>query len=120
MLKVLIATSARDQLDNVLTYSERHFGPQGRERYEALIEQALVDLAEFPARRGTEMIGGVIHYHIRHSRRRVPKPRGQVHDPRHLVLARVAGDTLRVLAFAYGGMSERTLRRLRQEGDDTE
>ncbi len=82
---------------------EKRFGEAVRDRYDLLLAQAVIDLAEAPGRRGAEVVDGRIHYHIRHSLPSIPKA-DRVGSARHLVLARVAGDALWVLAFAYDSM----------------
>jgi hypothetical protein len=46
----------------------------GRQRYETLIEQSLIDLLENPERSGVTIVAGRIHYHLRYSRRRAGVP----------------------------------------------
>ena len=113
MLKVALTAGARRQIARALARSHQRFGTLARVCYEALIEQAVVDLASNPARPGVRSLDDFIHYPIRHSRRNVPDPPGRVGDPRHILIARVAGDTLNVLALAHDSMGEASLRRFR-------
>jgi len=101
---VLFAGPAERQIDDILEESEENFGPPARERYESLVLQALQDLLDNPARPGVRPVAGRLHYHLRHSRTRVPKERGRVGTPRHLIVARVVGRDLLVLAFGHDGM----------------
>lgn len=101
---VLFAGPAQRQLDEILEESEEHFGPAARERYESLVLQALGDLLDNPARPGVRQVAGRLHYHLRHSRTRVPKEQGRVGAPRHLIVARIVAEDLLVLAFGHDGM----------------
>ena len=113
---VLIAGPAQRQLDDILEESEENFGPAARERYESLVIQALEDLLDNPARPGVQQVAGRLHYHVRHSRTRVPKERGRVGTPRHLIVARVVDEDLLVLASATTGWSLIAMRI--EEGED--
>lgn len=114
---VLFTGPAQRQLDDILEESEENFGPATRERYESLVLQALVDLFDNPARPGVRQIAGRLHYHLRHSRTRVPRERGRVSASRHLIVARVVGEDLLVLAFGHGGMIDELAARI-EEGED--
>jgi hypothetical protein len=93
--------------------ADERFGEVTRDRYGLLLAQAVIDLAENPGRHGAQVVEGRIHYHIRHSRSRVPKA-DRIAEPRHLVIARVVGDGLWVLAYAHDGMDEALERRIRR------
>ena len=103
-------------MDGILRRSEAEFGTLGRQRYETLVEQALMDLLEDPERPGVAIVAGRIHYHLRYSRRRVPRTSGQVGRPRHLIIARVINDALVVLALAHDSMDDELKARI-QEGE---
>ena len=105
-------------MDEILRRSEAEFGAVGRRRYETLVEQALVDLLEDPERPGITIVAGRIHYHLRYSRRRVPRTPGQVGRPRHLIIARVVNEALVVLALAHDSMEDELRARI-QEGEAT-
>jgi len=92
--------------------------PAARERYESLVLHALEDLLDNPARPGVRQVAGRLHYHLRRSRTRVPKERGRVGTPRHLIVARVVGRDLLVLAFGHGGMVD-TLEARIDEAEDS-
>lgn len=93
-------------MDYILGRSEAEFGALGRQRYEALVEQALMDLLDEPERAGAAIIAGRIHTHLRHSRHRVPRTAGKVGRPRHLIIARVINQALVVLALAHDSMDD--------------
>jgi toxin ParE1/3/4 len=111
--RILFTDAATEQADEIAAYTEERFGEAARDRYDLLLAQAVIDLAEDPERRGAQVVEGRIHYHIRHSRNRVPKA-DRVAEPRHLVIVRVVGDALWVLAYAYDGMDEELERRIRR------
>jgi plasmid stabilization system protein ParE len=114
---VLFAGPAGQQLDDILEESEESFGREARERYGNLVLQALEDLLDNPARPGVRQVAGRLHYHLRHSRARVPKERGRVGVPRHLIVARVVGEDLLILAFGHDGMVDELAVRI-EEGED--
>lgn len=58
------------------------------------------------------VIDGRLHYHIRHSRDRVPTPPGKVGHPRRIIIAKVVGPVLYVLAFAHDSMEVELRRRV--------
>jgi plasmid stabilization system protein ParE len=107
-------------LDEILERSETKFGVVGRRRYEALVEQALMDLLEDPARPGVRIVADRMHYHLRYSRRRVPPTFGQVGRPRHLIIARAINEALVVLALAHDNMHDERMARIREGEADIE
>jgi toxin ParE1/3/4 len=107
-------------LNEILGWSEAGFGVLGRQRYEALVEQALMDLLDDPERPGVAMVAGRIHYHLRYSRRRVPRVPGQVGRPRHLIVARVIAEALVVLALAHDSMDDEIRARISEGEADIE
>lgn len=111
---VLFTGPAERQLDDILDESEEKFGPMVRERYASLVIQALEDLLDNPTRPGVRHVAGRLHYHLRHSRTRVPKERGRVGTPRHLIVARVDGKDLLVLAFGHDGMIDELTARIEE------
>ncbi|MCB8880721.1 type II toxin-antitoxin system RelE/ParE family toxin [Acidisoma cellulosilytica] len=96
--------SALRQLTRIFRESEIEFGLAARRRYEVLVGQAIRDLLANPSRPGAQMVGDRIHYHLRHSRARVPVGEGGVGRPRHILIARVVGSDLRILAIGYDAM----------------
>jgi toxin ParE1/3/4 len=113
VLRILFTDATTGQADEVAAYTEERFGEAARDRYDLLLAQAVIDLAENPERHGVQVVEGRTHYDIRHNRSRVPKA-DRVAEPRHLVIARVVGDALWVLAYAYNGMDEELERRIRR------
>ena len=93
MLRVVLAPAAEDDIVKILSWSHEHFGEQARLRYEALLTQAIVDIAEDPDRAGSmsreELAASARTYHLWHSRLRTEKPIGVVAKPRHFLLFRL-------------------------------
>ncbi len=114
---VLFTRPAERQLDDILEKSEESFGWAARERYARLVLQALEDLLDDPTRPGVRQVAGRLHYHLRHSRARVPKEQGRVGATRHLIVARVVGEDLLVLAFGHDGMVDEMAARIEEAED---
>lgn len=80
----------------ILARSQREFGNAARDRYAALLIQAMRDVADDPTRPGATLDLAIdptcCFYHIRHSRTRVPIPPGRVGEPRHLLVYEIAAD----------------------------
>ena len=92
----LFAPAADADLEAILAWSNDRFGANARLRYEALILQAIQDVAADPDRPGSrtrpELGRGVRTYHLAHSRHRVARSAGRVKEPRHFLLYRVRAD----------------------------
>ena len=110
------APSALRELSRIFRVSETRFGLDARKRYEALFSQAIRDLLENPTRIGTQPDDGRIHYHLKHSRTRVTGEK--VRDPRHLLVVRIDGALMMVLAIVHDAMVEGAARRI-QEGEES-
>jgi len=93
MLAPRLTDSAQEDLEGILVHSEVHFGPDGRERYEALVTAGLTDIAQNPKRPGSlyhpNYGKGVRSWHLRLSREHVPANVDFVHRPRHKLFYRV-------------------------------
>lgn len=84
--------------------SAERFGEAARDRYAALIVQAMQDVADDPRRPGAksepEVDRAALFYHLRHSRDQVGTPSGRVRTPRHvLVYERAADGTVDILGL---------------------
>lgn len=79
-----------DRMLSILDDSARNFGEAARDRYAALIVQAMQDVADEPYRLNTQVDPDVDptarFYHIRNSRMRVADPPGRVDEPRHVLV----------------------------------
>jgi toxin ParE1/3/4 len=93
MARFTLSVAAERDIVSILTWTHEHFGEQARLRYEALLVQAMIDIAENPHCPGSEArdeIAGLARtYHLWHSRNRVDKVPGRVHRPRHFLIYRV-------------------------------
>lgn len=91
-----LSPKAQKDIEAILTWTHEQFGGEIRLRYEELLVQAILDLADDPERPGTmerpELANGAFTYHLRHSRDRVNRSVGRVRKPRHFLLYRVAPD----------------------------
>jgi toxin ParE1/3/4 len=87
-----LSENARQDIVNVLRWSESNFGARAAGRYRALLLQALRDIAENPNRPGSsarpELKPGIRAYHLRSSRDRISGTSGVVRSPRHFLLYR--------------------------------
>lgn len=92
---VSLAPAARQDVREILRWSEEKFGKLAQERYRALLKQALSDIEADPELAGSKerldiLRSGVRTYHLSSSRRRV-KGTG-VKDPRHFILYQKRAD----------------------------
>lgn len=125
-VRLRVADAAKADIEDLLAWSEHRFGTSARQRYEALIACALLDIAEDAARPGVrqrpELGAGMFSFHLFFSRKRAQaslrgQAAGRVQRPRHFVVARTAPagfvDILRVLHDAM-----ELSRHVPVEGDD--
>lgn len=93
MPHVVLADAANEDIVSILEWTHENFGEQARLRYEALLTQAIIDIAESPDRPGCvareELAADARTYHLWHSRNRVKKTLGVVSKPRHFLLFRI-------------------------------
>lgn len=96
MSRFRLSPAAERDIEAILAWTQRHFGEQVRLRYEELILQAMLDVADDPRRAGSserpDLSKGAFTYHLRHSRDHVNKSVGRIRRPRHFVLYRIAVD----------------------------
>ena len=113
MRRVRLTGPAQRDIFRALQRSFDDFGPQARDRYRHLLDQALVDLGEDPNRAGVRSIDdvreGYFTYHIKSSTDRASKP--SVRQPRHLFAFYVdgAGDVIVARVFHDRQMLSRHL-----------
>lgn len=88
-----LSAAAENDIEAILAWTHSQFGEQLRLRYEALLVQAILDLADDPERPGSterpELSRNVHTYHLRHSRDRVSPPADRIRKPRHFLLYRI-------------------------------
>src|SRR5690242_2853722 len=108
MLKSIVSAAAEEDIESILRWSQDQFGERARGRYEALLGQAIVDLAEKPDRAGSHErpeLGPLARtYHLRHSRKRVKTSTGRVKEPRHFILFRVRSGNLEIGRVLHDSM----------------
>lgn len=96
MLSLLVSPQAEQDIVEILAWTDGQFGERARIRYEALLERAIFELRQDPARPGSHEIIAIGHgvrtYHLLHSRDRVPKKIGRVYKPRHILLYRISSE----------------------------
>ena len=89
MRRLEVALAAELDLAAIFDHSTENFGPRARQRYEDLVEAALVDLLADPLRLGSldrpELAANVRTYHLRHSRPHRKAKGATVSNPRHLI-----------------------------------
>lgn len=90
MARYILAPAAERDIQAILGHSQENFGEQARLRYEALIVQAILDVAEDFERAGSttrsEIAEAARTYHLDFSRNRVATSVGRVKRPRHFLL----------------------------------
>jgi toxin ParE1/3/4 len=100
---VAVTTPAERDLQDIFRWSEAEFGILAADRYEALIAQALADIAEDPVRPGAkqrdELFAGIYTYHLVFSREHVSE--GRVKSPRHFLVYRIVEDRIEVLRVLH-------------------
>ncbi len=89
--KVRIAAPAFNDIANIWVWTVERFGHAAALRYEALIDQAIADLADDPkrpaAKERKDLLPGLWCYHLAFSRAHVPGDQ-VVKSPRHFVMFR--------------------------------
>jgi toxin ParE1/3/4 len=93
MPRLRVSATARNDILGLLVWTGERFGDEARQRYQALIQAALADLAANPEHHGSilrpELGEAIRSYHLRHSRQRIPAGTGLVGRPRHWLLYRI-------------------------------
>ncbi len=95
MPRYVLSPAAISDMESVLSWTDRQFGESARLRYESLLTQSIVDIADEPDRIGSitrpEISEAARTYHLWHSRNRVDRAAGRVKHPRHFLLYRKRG-----------------------------
>ena len=108
MLRCIVSASAEQDIESILSWTQDELGEPARMRYEALLAQAMIDLAENPHRAGSharpEIVPLACTYHLSHSRKRVKTSIGRVKKPRHIILFRVRGGSLEIGRVLHDSM----------------
>lgn len=93
MSRFFLAPAAEQDILSILAWTHQHFGEAARLRYEALLTQAIIDIANDPYCSGSiarpEMARAARTYHLHHSRNRLSTSIGRVKRPRHFFVYRL-------------------------------
>jgi len=91
-MKFVLSRAAELDLARILDWTLESFGEEAEVRYEDLIGQAILDIADNPelpgSRARSDLFPGARLYPIALSRQRGGSSSGQVRKPRHLILYR--------------------------------
>jgi toxin ParE1/3/4 len=103
-LEVRLSSRARSDIANAIKTSFAEFGEAASVRYEALISQALNDLAHDPQRPGSQarpdlLVEGARAYHLSFSRKMAGLAR--VKKPRHFLLYRAREEAVEVIRLLH-------------------
>lgn len=94
MARFRLARPAQIDLANILAISAERWGTEGRQRYAAVLADAMRQVADEPdgplAKKRTELRSGIHSFHIRHARG--ASDAGKVRRPVHVFYYRVARD----------------------------
>jgi len=101
-VRLRVAETAKIDIEDLLAWSEQRFGVAARQRYEALLARALLDVSEDVVRSGVrarpELGAGMFSYHLHFSRKRAVthacQAVSEVHRRRHFLVWRSAEDRL--------------------------
>lgn len=108
MRSLILADTARADIVNVLSWSEKYFGATAKDRYEALIAAALkgmVDNPKFPGSHNRPELGTDIRsWHLKISRLHVPNDVKVVGSPRHLFFYRIEPEAVQVVRLLHESM----------------
>lgn len=108
MARFRLSPAAEQDLETILAWAHEQFGEDARLRYEALLVQAILDVAADSERPGCqdrpELAENAFTYHLAFSRDQVTA-RGRVRRPRHFLLCRTTSDgTLEVGRVLHDSM----------------
>ncbi|HEX5471700.1 MAG TPA: type II toxin-antitoxin system RelE/ParE family toxin [Lacipirellulaceae bacterium] len=96
MPRFFVAPVAQQDTVAVLRWTDDQWGADARIRYEALLVQAIMDVAGNPnlpgSNRRPEIASSARTYHLIHSRNHIAVEAGRVKRPRHLLLYRTRSD----------------------------
>ena len=108
MNSFILSSAAEQDIVSILAWSQREFGEHACLRYEALLTQALLDLAANFDRVGVAkrdcICVGACTYHLWHSRLNVSESTGRVFKPRHFLLFRRAADRIEIGRVLHDSM----------------
>ncbi len=92
-MDVIIAPSARSDIEKILAWTQETFGPQTSKRYGKLIATAIEQVADNPELVGSagrpEIARDCRTYHLYFSRSSAGRAKDRIRQPRHFLLYRV-------------------------------
>lgn len=92
MARFRLSRAAQIDLARILATSEEHWGAEGRQRYTAVLTDAMRQVAAEPdgplTKRRPDLRSGIRSFHVRHARRSILG--AQVRTPVHVVYYRAA------------------------------
>lgn len=108
IVRYRLSAAAQSDILGILAWSHDQFGEPARQRYEALIDTALRDIAAQPDRPGSilrpELGAAVRSWHLRLSRERARTETGIVRQPRHFIIYRPEPGVLAVSRVLHDAM----------------
>lgn len=108
MRRYVLSQRAANDIDEILVWSLKTFGPQTGARYEILLYQAMVDVTHDPQLTGSfllEELGPGLHiYHRHHSRMNVADEKERVKSPRHFLVYRLRGEQVEIVRILHDAM----------------
>ena len=100
---ITVTAPAERDLRDIFLWSETEFGNSAAERYQALVERAMADLADNRLRPGSKkregLQPGIYTYHLASSRENVSE--GRVKSPRHFLGYRIVMDRIEILRVLH-------------------
>lgn len=107
-MDVLIAPRARNDIANILAWTQEKFGSQTRKRYAGLIEAAIAEIAANPECAGSatrpEIADNCRTFHLFHARKKAGRPGARIRRPRHFLLFRVTDDVVELGRVLHDSM----------------
>ncbi|PBB19562.1 type II toxin-antitoxin system RelE/ParE family toxin [Mesorhizobium sp. WSM4313] len=111
MVLYRLSAAAKEDIVQILAYTEVNFGEIARVRYEGLLIAALRDIAADPERVGSiaraDLGNNIRSYHLRYSRDRARTEHGIVLRPRHFLLYRMTLEVIGIGRVLHDAMELR-------------
>lgn len=99
---------ASEDIDRILFDSARAWGFEAAKRYDLLMDAAFTHIGTYPLTPGSEQVPGLPglrYFPLRLARRSVEPPQHRVGDPRHIVVYRIAPDSVtEIIGLAHDRM----------------
>lgn len=108
MRKCTLSSAAQDDILSILTWTHKEHGESARIRYETLIAQGIIDIANSPTRAGVterdDLAQNAYTYHLWHSRNNVDKLAERVKKTRHILLFRIIDNCVEIARALHDSM----------------